>query len=166
MNKKQKENRGFTIIEALVVMVITAVVLTGSIIKQREAVQRKRAERAALQIKQLLEQTKDFALTGEMINATTVPEAFRFRITGGGSNYNIQSVIGGSATNYRSGSIDYSGDVSIQNALISFTVPNGEREAGCTPASCEINICGDGAGCADASLKYTVSVTENSIGFK
>lgn len=159
---KHKQNGGFTIIEALIVMAIIASVVTGGILKQRESVQRKKAERAALEIKQAIEKTKDYALTGETVSGV-VPELFTFHLSGG--DYSTRYTTGATTGTYISTkSAPYKSELSISNADISFSIPNGERSS-CSVNPCEITICGD-SGCSSDSLKYTISITENSIGFK
>lgn len=152
--------RGFTLIEMLVVMAILGLVLTGMTIKRNETLQRKKAERSAVAVKQMIELAKDYALTGESLGGA-VPTYVSFEYDAG-NNLFIRTNTG---ANMETGTVDAGVTLAGDNQ-IRFSVPYGEFDTttACAPL-CTVEVWGGAVG-GDPSMKFTVEVSPNSVELK
>jgi prepilin-type N-terminal cleavage/methylation domain-containing protein len=160
-NQKTKSKNGFTIIEVLVVVVIIGLLVTGGVIKWQQSTRVKRAQIRAQQIKDMIEQARNYALTGENVPpGSVVPESFVFSITGG-NTYKIGSVNpNNNVINLKTVTIPATDGILLENATIYFSPPHAEMTRSVAP--CAIRVCGDNA-CADPNTIFTINVTTTSI---
>ncbi|MBD3245119.1 MAG: prepilin-type N-terminal cleavage/methylation domain-containing protein, partial [Candidatus Moranbacteria bacterium] len=79
MQKTKSKNQGFTLIETIVVIAIIAIILTVVGVSQSKNIKRKQTESIAYTIKQAIELTRDYALTGEVID-NKLPDIYQFRL--------------------------------------------------------------------------------------
>ncbi|MEA3273198.1 MAG: type II secretion system protein [Patescibacteria group bacterium] len=166
---KNLANKGFTIIEILVVVTIIGILAIMGTIKRKESLQRKQAEIEALQIKQMVELARDYALTGEVITVGSeefVPNYFQFEIEDTGE-YKINALDDSSPAMVYD--IDHgkelpTGEISSDNvrvnsnATVTYKVPYADCDF---PPSSRITVCGGDGNCThdpSNSLNYTITI--------
>ena len=161
--QNQQKNKGFTIIETLIVVAIISILVVIGSIKQKSSLQRKNAEIEAMKIKQMLEVARDYALTGEAVSGK-VPQSFTFSINKTDNSYKITSL--DPAGTQKQGQVEASNILinSCSNPLtVTYTVPYATMTCSCSP--CTISVCGNKDNCSE-SLTYTLTILNDKIEIK
>lgn len=168
MQKAKFKNQGFTLIETIVVIAIIAIILTVVGVSQSKNVKRKQTESIAYTIKQGIELTRDYALTGEVIDGE-LPVKYQFLFNPNCAQPACKIAIGAiGAPNHKTIPLkEYDPDeMKIESNIpgaagggikFFFTRPHGElinkNDNSIDPL--KINVCGD-PNCQDSSLKYVI----------
>lgn len=164
---RNKNKKGYTIIELLVVMTIIVLLILVGALRQRDTIRRKQVEAQAIKVKQAIELTRDYALTGETISGGIVPEYFYLIMRSNGT-YQINASVGSttySNINDKAGTIteDASGDATrvridpVAGKTIRYSVPHGELNSNNTIVFCNRDDC------SNPSMRYTITITQNSV---
>jgi prepilin-type N-terminal cleavage/methylation domain-containing protein len=155
---KQKKQYGFTLIELVVVAAIMMIITAGVLINRQKSFQRKKAESTALQIKSMIDLTRDYALTGEVPPSGNIPNCYSFYIIG--TTLKIKT----DPTCARNSSLgeDFNNSMTPQtrdstvtvnaSIAISFQVPNGEKAG-----NRFIKVCGENT-CTQLDQVYTITI--------
>ena len=165
--RKSLKQKGFTIIEILIVITIIGILTTGALLYQQKNIRRKKVETEALKVKQMIELTRDYALTGELVNYgggnKKVPDRFRFMITSS-THYQIEArgsnkiPIDTAPEHYQT----LDSDVRFKNTTyVEYLTPDGRKSP---LGEQEIILCAAvDPNCKDESLQYKIIVTPQSI---
>lgn len=169
MKKKfGKKNKGFTLLEVLIVVAIIGVIVTLTAMNISKSKIRKKTESVATQIQQGIVKAHDYAITGEVV-AAELPNSFRFEFEVANNNFVIKGLDkdGNTLGNaFESDSLFVGTDnITITfeggggSQYIEYSVPHGILDAA---SADKVKICG-GDQCDVNDNEYIITIKDSNV---